>query len=170
MSVSMFNPAARLNPSTKEVVWVDPPTCGPLPSTHTYFATACGVKGLAGPEGIPSTASFDEPTGPALNESLLITHILAGDSAAFAALLRPHLRLFTHGIHRILQDAQDTQDALEEALLDIHAELPSFGGSSKFSTWAYHICLNQALQLRLARMRRGKENSEDLLPRFSAEY
>lgn len=170
MSVYTFNPAALLNPSTKEVVWVDPPACDPLPSIHTYFATACKVKGLAGPEGIPPTASNAGPTDPALNESQLITQILAGDSAAFATLLRPHLRLFTHGIHRILQDAQDTQDALEEALLDIHTDLRSFGGSSKFSTWAYHICLNQALLLRLSRMRRGKENSEDMLPRFSAEY
>ena len=170
MSVSTFNPAAGWNPSTKEVVWVDPPACGPLPSTHTYFATTCKAEGPAEPEGIAPIASFDEPTVPALNESQLISQILAGDSAAFAALLRPHLRLFTHGIHRILQDAQDTQDALEEALLDIHAQLPNFGGRSKFSTWAYHICLNEALLLRLSRMRRGKENSEDMVPRFAAEY
>jgi RNA polymerase sigma-70 factor (ECF subfamily) len=77
--------------------------------------------------------------------------------------------LFTAGIHRILQDPLDTQDALQEALLSIHTELYRFLGQSKFSTWAYRICLNEALMLRRSRIRRREDTLEDFMPHFSED-
>lgn len=105
------------------------------------------------------------PCSDQAHESHLIAGILAGNREAFAVLVRPYLGLFTTGIHRILQDGHDTQDALEEALLSIHAELHHFMGRSKFSTWAYRICLNEALMLRRSRMRRREADIEDFVPR-----
>lgn len=86
-------------------------------------------------------------------EAHLITEAVGGNEEAFVALVRPRLGLFTNGIHRILQDANDTQTALQEALLNIQHELDNFHGQVKFSTWAYRICLDQALRLRRSRMR-----------------
>jgi RNA polymerase sigma-70 factor (ECF subfamily) len=81
----------------------------------------------------------------------------------------PYLGLFYAGIHRILQDTLDTQDALQEALMSIHSELPKFQGKSKFSTWAYRICINEALMLRRSRIRRREDNIEDFMPRFTPD-
>jgi len=100
-------------------------------------------------------------------EAELIAIALKGDGEAFSELVKPYLGLFSAGIHRILQDPVDTQDALQEALLSIHTELHRFLGKSKFSTWAYRICLNEALMLRRSRIRRREDTIEDFMPRFS---
>jgi RNA polymerase sigma-70 factor (ECF subfamily) len=104
-----------------------------------------------------------------LPEAELITRSIAGDGEAFGALVEPYLGLFSAGIQRILQDTLDTQDALQEALLSIFTELHRFQGKSKFSTWGYRICLNEALMLRRSRIRRREDTIEDFLPRFTPE-
>jgi RNA polymerase sigma-70 factor (ECF subfamily) len=106
-------------------------------------------------------------TAPLENE--LLEKAQAGDGDAFSSLVSPYLGLFYAGIHRILQDTLDTQDALQEALLSIHSELSRFQGKSKFSTWAYRVCINEALMLRRSRIRRREDNIEDFLPRFSPD-
>jgi RNA polymerase sigma-70 factor, ECF subfamily len=102
-------------------------------------------------------------------ESELIAKALKGEGEAFSDLVKPYLGLFTAGIHRILQDPLDTQDALQEALLSLHTELYRFQGKSKFSTWAYRVCLNEALMLRRSRIRRREDTLEDFMPHFSPE-
>jgi RNA polymerase sigma-70 factor (ECF subfamily) len=102
-------------------------------------------------------------------ESDLISSAQEGDGDAFSALVRPYLGLFFAGIHRILQDTLDAQDALQEALISIHTELSRFQGKSKFSTWAYRICINEALMLRRSRIRRREDAIEDFLPRFTPD-
>lgn len=91
---------------------------------------------------------------------------LAGDGEAFGRLVEPHLGMFHAGILRILGDPADAQDALQEALLTVHQALPRFEGRSRFSTWAYRICLNEALMLRRSRCRRREDALDDFLPRF----
>jgi RNA polymerase sigma-70 factor, ECF subfamily len=102
-------------------------------------------------------------------ESQLIINAQEGDGEAFSVLVRPYLGLFYAGIHRILQDTLDAQDALQEALISIHTELSRFQGKSKFSTWAYRICINEALMLRRSRIRRREDNIEDFMPRFTPD-
>jgi len=90
----------------------------------------------------------DSPT-----ETELIQRATAGDSEAFGALVQPHLSLFHNGIHRILGNTADSQDALQDALMSIHRDLPRFEGRSRFSSWGYKICLNAALMVRRSRVR-----------------
>ena len=101
------------------------------------------------------TAGESNSTGQSAYNSLtaiLIEQALAGDGAAFAALVQPHLRLFTAGIQRILLNVQDTQDTLEKALWNIRTALPGLAESRQFPVWAYRICLNQALSRRRSRV------------------
>ncbi len=104
-----------------------------------------------------------------LPEAELITRSIAGDGEAYGALVEPYLGLFSAGIQRILQDTLDTQDALQEALLSIFTELHRFQGKSKFSTWGYRVCLNEALMLRRSRIRRREDTIEDFLPHFTPD-
>jgi RNA polymerase sigma-70 factor (ECF subfamily) len=91
--------------------------------------------------------------GTAQIEAELIQRAASGDSDAFGALVQPHLALFHNGIHRILGNAADTQDALQDALMSIHRDLPRFEGRSRFSSWGYKVCLNAALMVRRSRVR-----------------
>jgi len=105
----------------------------------------------------------------ARNEASLISQALEGDGEAFGTLVEPYMGLFYAGIHRILQDPQDSQDALQEALLSIHTELHRFQGMSKFSTWAYRICINEALMMRRSKLRKREDKIEDFLPRYAPD-
>lgn len=100
---------------------------------------------------------------PSLTEAELIQRAATGDSDAFGALVQPHLALFHNGIHRILGNTADTQDALQDALMSIHRDLPRFEGRSRFSSWGYKVCLNAALMARRSRVRiHDMERSEPL--------
>lgn len=99
-------------------------------------------------------------------EADLVRQASQGDSPAFEALVRPHLGMFYRVIERILGNEAESQDALQDALLVLHRELPGFQGASRFSTWAYRICVNQALMARRKRVRRREDALEDLMPRF----
>ena len=103
---------------------------------------------------------------PLSAEAPLLRAAADGDSAAFEALVRPHLGMFFRVIDRILGNEAESQDALQDALITLFRELPNFQGASKFSTWAYRICVNQALMARRKRVRRREDAIEDLMPRF----
>lgn len=102
-------------------------------------------------------------------ESGWLENARRGDADAFRALVEPHLGMFQAVIQRILQDPADTQDALQEALLAMHQQLDRFEGKSRFSTWGYRICVNEALMLRRSRTRRREDAMEDFLPRFHGD-
>ena len=86
-------------------------------------------------------------------EEELVQRAAQGDSDAFGALVTPHLALFHNGIQRILGNAADSQDALQDALVGMFRDLPRFEGRSRFSSWAYKICINCALMQRRSRPR-----------------
>ena len=90
----------------------------------------------------------------------------AGDPEAFGDLVRPHLPMFFRAIDRILGNEAESQDALQDALVALHRELPSFQAQSAFSTWAYRVCVNQALMARRKRIRRREDAVEDCMPQF----
>ncbi len=105
-------------------------------------------------------------TRPLHPDSVLVLAAAQGDPVAFEALVRPHLGMLFRVIDRILGNEAESQDALQDALLTLHRELSGFQGASKFSTWAYRICVNQALMARRKRIRRREDAIEDLMPRF----
>lgn len=88
---------------------------------------------------------------------------IQGDSDAFGVLVEPHLPMLYNAIYRILGDREDAQDALQDALMAIHRDLPKFEGRSAFSSWAYRISINSALMLRRVRVRRKEDAMEDLV-------
>ncbi len=103
---------------------------------------------------------------PELAEGDLVGAAQGGDAKAFDALVRPHLGLFLRVIIRILGNEAEAQDALQDALLSMYRELGSFAGASRFSTWGYRVCANQALMHRRKRVRRREDAIEDLMPRY----
>lgn len=97
--------------------------------------------------------------GTEASEEQLIQRASQGDSDAFGDLVRPHLGLFHNGINRILGNQADAQDALQDALIGMYRDLPRFEGRSRFSSWAYKVCIHSALMHRRTR-NRGPEPAE----------
>lgn len=64
--------------------------------------------------------------------------------------------------HRIVSNRADAEDATQLALIAIVRALPSFDGRSKFSTWAYRVATNAALD-EVRRIRRRPLPTEDPL-------
>lgn len=103
------------------------------------------------------------------SEADLVRQARLGDPGAFEALVRPHLGLFQRAIQRILGQDAEGEDALQDALVTLFRELPRFQEASRFSTWAYRVCVNQALMARRKRLRRREDSVDDLMPRFAED-
>jgi len=95
-----------------------------------------------------------------MEETELIERAAAGDSDAFGLLVSPHLGLFFNGIMRILGNRADAQDALQNALLGIFEDLPGFQARSRFTSWAYKVCINAALMFRRSNARFREESMD----------
>ena len=106
--------------------------------------------------GPGSSATLSPPS-----QEALIALAAQGDSDAFGLLVGPHLGLFANGIRRILGNAADTQDTLQNALLAMYQDLPAFQARSRFSSWAYKICINAALMFRRAKGRFREESMDE---------
>ncbi len=78
----------------------------------------------------------------------------AGDRFALDQLLRRHYDRIHAVTRRIAGATRDADDACQEALIKIVRALPTFDGRSSFSTWAYRIATNAALDELRKRKRR----------------
>jgi RNA polymerase sigma-70 factor (ECF subfamily) len=85
----------------------------------------------------------------------------AGDRDALEALLDGHADRVHAVCRRIVVDAEDALDATQEALLAIVRGIGRFAGRSAFSTWAYRVATNAALDELRRRKRRPLTAVED---------
>jgi len=99
------------------------------------------------------------PTGSNTSDDIaLITRAQNGDTAAFGTLIRDaHGRMWAVCLS-ITGNYQDAEDAMQNALTAIWRNIGSFEPRARFSTWAYRIASNAALQL--IRSRRDTPDAE----------
>jgi RNA polymerase sigma-70 factor (ECF subfamily) len=102
------------------------------------------------------------------SDEALVARAAAGDDVAFEALVRRYQRR-VFGLACRLTSETDAPDVLQETFLQLHRNLQSFRGASRFATWLYRIATNAALMHRRARARRPTEPLELFLPRFDAQ-
>jgi RNA polymerase sigma-70 factor (ECF subfamily) len=84
-----------------------------------------------------------------------------GDRAALEALLRRHHDRLYAVCRRLTGDDADAADACQEALVAVVRGLPRFDARSSFSTWAYRVATNAALD----ELRRRRRRPDPGLPR-----
>lgn len=89
-----------------------------------------------------------------MTDDELIERARNGDSTALDDLLRRHHTRLHAVCLRILGRRADADDATQNALIAIVRGLPTFDGRSAFSTWAYRIATNAALDELRRRRRR----------------
>jgi RNA polymerase sigma-70 factor, ECF subfamily len=86
-----------------------------------------------------------------LDDVTLVVRAREGDVAAFSVLAERHQAALYRVALRLLGNAADAEDALQEALLDAWRRLDRFRGDSAFTTWAYRIVTNRCLDVLRAR-------------------
>lgn len=83
-----------------------------------------------------------------------------GDIAAFERLVRRYDRKLLRISQTITHNREDSEDAVQEALLKAFQNLTAFREDSQFSTWLIRITVNQSL-MKLRKQRTPKEISLD---------
>ena len=115
--------------------------------------------------------------GLQVSEEKLIRAGQRGDAQAVEILFsRYHRPLFQTAL-RVLGNAEDAEDALQDGLLSAYRNLKRFEGRSQFSTWLTRIVINAALMRRRSAKARpafslDEPPREDELPaaeRFAAD-
>ena len=81
----------------------------------------------------------------AWSEEQLIAAAKTGRRAPFGELCERHVKKVFRVIHRIMRNSEDTEDALQDCLLNAFAHVKDFDGRSRFSTWLTRIAINAAL-------------------------
>ena len=84
----------------------------------------------------------------------LVARCLEGDLGAFEELYRAHAgRIYSLAL-RMLGNAADAEDLLQDIFLSAHRKLESFRGDAALGTWLYRLALNHCLDY--VRSRRAK--------------
>jgi RNA polymerase sigma-70 factor (ECF subfamily) len=83
----------------------------------------------------------------------------SGDRAEFARLVDAHYELIYRLAIKMVSDAQDAEDILQETFIKAFRHLQGFDGRSSLSTWLYRIATNEALMF--LRRRKPEQYSID---------
>ena len=86
-----------------------------------------------------------ETYAPDPSDEELVARALAGQGEALEDLLRRHQRWLYNIALRMLQSAEDAEDATQESLMKIVTHLSTFRGESAFRTWAYRVAFRHVL-------------------------
>jgi RNA polymerase sigma-70 factor (ECF subfamily) len=82
------------------------------------------------------------------DDQCLIARCLDGDTAAFGELVRRHQDRLYSTVYRLVENADDAQDVVQEAFLNAYQSLDGFKGDSLFLTWLYRIAVNTAISFK----------------------
>jgi RNA polymerase sigma-70 factor, ECF subfamily len=101
------------------------------------------------PAGAPAPHPPAPPSRPPapgeLDELTLVVRAQEGDVRAFEVLARRHQSALYRLAVRVMGDAGEAEDALQESLLDAWRQIGRFRGDSAFSTWMYRVVTNRCV-------------------------
>lgn len=78
----------------------------------------------------------------------LIADCLSGQREAFGILVSRYQARLYNAVIRLLDNADDAADVVQDAFLNAFQSLRSFKGDAEFFTWLYRIAFNTAISLR----------------------
>jgi RNA polymerase sigma-70 factor (ECF subfamily) len=78
----------------------------------------------------------------------LIADCLGGQTAAFGELVRRYQDRLYNTVYRLVGNAEDARDVVQDAFLNAYQSLDSFKGDAQFFTWLYRIAFNTAVSLK----------------------
>jgi RNA polymerase sigma-70 factor (ECF subfamily) len=82
------------------------------------------------------------------DDSQLIALSVRGDRTAFGELVRRYQDRLYHTAYRLIGNADDAQDVVQDSFLNAYLSLHQFKGDARFFTWLYRIAVNAAISLK----------------------
>jgi len=116
--------------------------------------TGVGVGAAEGGADVPAQAAAGEARA-ADPDQALVGAAVAGDRAAFEALVRRHQTRIVNYAMALVKDPADAEDVAQETFIRAYRSLARFRGDSSFKTWLYTIATNAARTGLERRGRRG---------------
>lgn len=86
-------------------------------------------------------------------DSQIIDKVLKGQQSAFSELMQKYEAPFLRYAQQFTKDADDAADVVQEAFIKIYKNLTAYDTKRPFSSWAYRIVKNEALNWLRARKR-----------------
>lgn len=125
-------------------------------------------------EPFPQTRRQTPSATVRAEDNRLIAECLRGRTEAFGELVRRYQDRLYNTVYRIVDNAEDAQDVLQEAFLSAYQSLESFKGDSLFFTWLYRIAVNTAMSLKRKHkvalsIDMGREDNSGLEPSDGSE-
>lgn len=100
------------------------------------------------------------------DEGALLAGLRARDDAAYERLVRAYGGRMLAVAQRLLGNAEEARDTVQEAFISAFRSIDRFEGGSRVSTWLHRIVVNAALMKLRGRRRAHEESIDDLLPTF----
>ncbi|HZA04298.1 MAG TPA: RNA polymerase sigma factor SigM [Propionibacteriaceae bacterium] len=108
----------------------------------------------------PTVPAARVPETPVPTDAELLRAHVAGDTEAFAALVRRHQdRLWAVAL-RVMRNPEDAADALQDAYIAAFRRAGSYRGDAAVTTWLHRVVVNACLD----RLRSLKVRAADALP------
>jgi RNA polymerase sigma-70 factor (ECF subfamily) len=102
-----------------------------------------------------------------LAESELVERCLNGDLGAFEDLYRQHSTRLYNLAFRMVGNAADAEDLLQDIFLTVYRKLESFRGASALGTWLYRLGMNVCLDRLRSKAARQDQATDTLDERLS---
>ncbi len=80
-----------------------------------------------------------------IKEAFSLDALRSGDRAEFARLVETYYEMIYRLALKMLNNAQDAEDILQETFTKAYQHIQKFDGRSELSTWLYRIATNEAL-------------------------
>jgi len=96
------------------------------------------------------------------SESHVLSRCLAGDADAFETIYQKHGTNVYNLAYRMVGNAPDAEDLLQEIFIQAWGKLRSFKGDSTFSTWLYRLSVNRCLDFLRSRPTRNRQATDPI--------
>jgi len=80
-----------------------------------------------------------------MDDKLLVNQILRGNKSAFMQVIADNQKLVVQIVHRLISDAENRKDLVQEIFIKAYSGLPRFSFQSKLSTWIGSIAYNHCI-------------------------
>jgi RNA polymerase sigma factor (sigma-70 family) len=111
----------------------------------------------------------EDAPSPTWDDSALVERCLAGDAAAWNALLEKYKRLIYAIPFRYGADAADADDIFQNVCLELYDELPHLRQAGALRGWLSTVTARQSLRWKQRHQRRGETGLDDAPELSSSE-
>src|SRR2546427_12386281 len=103
---------------------------------------------------------LDQASGVNAEESLFVLRLKANEDAAYDELVRGYHASIFHVAYRMLGDAAEASDVVQEIFLKVFRNIGGFKGETALKTWIFKIAFSGILnRMRACKRRYGHENA-----------